>query len=164
MNARRPLRLLHYFEPQRTGHHRDERHLVEPVLLGGIRFAVSHRLPLVAVTVQDTPRLRCAAIRVEVAAVVDPEDRCGRDSGRFRKVVFDPVGGSHVRVQSKSAYGLRSQECGGTSSSWMARAFFATDEATVLLEAIVSGGRGQAADSVSGSQTIISPEPRWVQA
>src|ERR1017187_10534650 len=45
----------------------------------------------------------------------------------------------------------------------MARAFFATDEATVLLEAIVSGGRGRAADSVSGSQTIISPEPRWAR-
>src|ERR1035441_2935156 len=74
-----------------------KRHLVEPVLLGGIRFAVSHGLPLIAVTVQDTPRLRRAAIRVEVAAVVDPEDRCGRDFGRLRKVVFDPVGGSHVR-------------------------------------------------------------------
>src|ERR1035441_9255283 len=43
----------------------------------------------------------------------------------------------------------------------MDSAFFATDEATVLLEAIVGGGRGRATDSVSGSQTIISPGPRW---
>src|SRR6186997_1328193 len=55
LDAGRPLRGQRHLEPQAGGRHRRERDLVVGVLLGAVRTPRLHRLPLLAVLVQDAP-------------------------------------------------------------------------------------------------------------